>query len=178
MFVRMIFSESQNILLPNLVWWYSIMSQSAMRKKERTKNYFVQGQGHSEGLYHQNATLSNISSELLISRPPNLAWWYIIISQSVLWTNWITVFKIKVTAKGQNVMFVLIIFSKPPNILFPNLVLWCTIMSRSSIQKDWCAIFKVKVTASGHMIQIWQFLLYLLNCWSFCYENWFVSTLS
>ena len=28
MFVWTIFSESQNILLPNLVWWFSIMSQS------------------------------------------------------------------------------------------------------------------------------------------------------
>ena len=24
----------------------------------------------------------------------------------------------------------------------------------------------------------WQFLLYLLNCWSFCYQTWFDSTLS
>ena len=32
----------------------------------------------------------------------NLVWWYIIISQSVLWKNWITAFKVKVTAKDQN----------------------------------------------------------------------------
>ena len=32
MFVWMIFSESQNILLPNVVWWCSIMSQSVMWK--------------------------------------------------------------------------------------------------------------------------------------------------
>ena len=32
MFVGMIFSESQNILLPNLVWWCSIISQSVMQK--------------------------------------------------------------------------------------------------------------------------------------------------
>ena len=30
MFVRMISSESQNILLPDLVWWCTIMSQSVM----------------------------------------------------------------------------------------------------------------------------------------------------
>ena len=29
------------------------------------------------------------------------------------------------------------------------------------------AIFKVKVTARARIIKIWQFLLYLLNCWSF-----------
>ena len=59
------------------------------------------------------------------------------------------------------------ISSKPPNILFPNLVLWCIIMSQSVMQKDWFAIFKVKFTARALMIKIWQFLWYLLNCWSF-----------
>ena len=47
MFVRMISSEPQNILLPNLVWWCSIMSQSVMWGKIV---YFLQGQGHSEAL--------------------------------------------------------------------------------------------------------------------------------
>ena len=67
---------------------------------------------------------------------------------------------------------------KPLNILFPNVVLWCIIMSQSVMQKDWFAIFKVTVTARAHMIKIWQFLLYLLDCWSFCYQTWFDSTLS
>ena len=78
----------------------------------------------------------------------------------------------------QILMFVQMISSKPPNILFPNLVLWCIIMSQSVMQKDWFAISKVTVTARAHMIKIWQFLLYLLNCWSFCYQTWFDSTLS
>ena len=51
-------------------------------------------------------------------------------------------------------MFVQIIFSKPPDILFPNLVLWCIVMSQSVMQKDWFVIFKVKVTARAHMIKI------------------------
>ena len=72
-------------------------------------------------------------------------------------------------------MFVQMISSKPPNILFPNLVLSCIIMSRSVMQKDWFAIFRVKVAARAHMIKIWQFLLYLLNCWPFCYQTWFAS---
>ena len=33
---------------------------------------------------------------------PNLVWWYINMSQSVLWKKWITAFKIKVTEKVQN----------------------------------------------------------------------------
>ena len=94
--------------------------------------------------------------------------------------NWIAVFRVKVTAKGQNVdvCFVQMISSESSNILFPNLVLSCIIMSRSVMQKDWFAIFRVKVTARAHMIKIWQFLLYLLNCWSFCYQTCFDSTLS
>ena len=200
MFVRVIFPE-QNILLPNLVWWCSLMSQSAMRKnscllslRSRSRSQqglmwwkydsfycilwtvdslatklglmihhhsqnvlwkkldycfqgqrhsegskyqclsryvlnwqifcyqtwycdasswawvhakrlvcYFQGQGHSKGSYYQNMTVSTISAELLILLLPNLVWWYIIISQSVLWRYWIVMFKVKVTAKVQNV---------------------------------------------------------------------------
>ena len=38
--------------------------------------------------------------------------------------------------------------------------------------------FKVKVTARAHMIKIWQFRLYLLNCWSFCNQTGFDNTFS
>ena len=68
-------------------------------------------------------------------------------------------------------MFVHIISSKPPNILFANLVLWYIIMNWSVMQKDWFAMFMVKVTAWTHMIKIWQLLLYLLNCRTFCYQT-------
>ena len=70
MCVRILSSETQNILLPNLVWWCSIMSQChAEGKKKKKKNKTVrclQGQGHSKGSYDQNMSLSTISSELLI----------------------------------------------------------------------------------------------------------------
>ena len=75
-------------------------------------------------------------------------------------------------------IFVQVISSKPPNILFPNLVLWCIIMSQSVMKKDWFSIFEGKVTARAHVIKLWQFLLYPLNCWSICYQTWFDSTLS
>ena len=45
----------------------------------------LQGERHSEGSYDQNMSLSAISSQLLIPLEPNWVWWYIIISQSVLW---------------------------------------------------------------------------------------------
>ena len=76
-------------------------------------------------------------------------------------------------------MLVQMISSKLPNIFKkPNLVLWCIIMSRSVMQEDWFAIFKVKVTARAHLIKIWQFLIYPLNCWSSCYQTWIDHTLS
>ena len=108
---------------------------------------YLQGQGHSEGFYDQNMTLSTIFSELLIPWQPNLVWWYIRVSYE---KNWITAFRVKVTMKGQNGMFVQMVSSKPPNILFPNLVWWCITMSWSVIQKDWFAIFKVQITARAH----------------------------
>ena len=64
-------------------------------------------------------------------------------------------------------IFIQMTFSKPPNILLPNWVLWCIIMGWSVMQKKLFVMFKVKVTAAALMIKIWQFLLYLLNCWSF-----------
>ena len=86
MFVRTIFSEPQNILSPNLVWLCSLISQSVMQKK----------------LVH-HLQCDYFSSKLLVRLQPNLVWWCSIISRSVLWKNGITVFKINVTVKVQNV---------------------------------------------------------------------------
>ena len=52
-YVRVIPSEPQNILLPNLAWWCSTMSRSVMWVKIVC---YLQGQGHSEGSYAQNRT--------------------------------------------------------------------------------------------------------------------------
>ena len=59
LFVQMRSSESQNLLLPNLVWWCIIMRQSVFQKDWVAVFRFVchlQGQGHSEGSYNQNMT--------------------------------------------------------------------------------------------------------------------------
>ena len=93
------FKMSMNVFLgdifwttePNLVWWCIIMSRRIMWKD-------VSGQGHVEGSYNQNRTVSTISFELLILLQPNLGWWYVIKSLSVSWKDWITLFKVKVTA--------------------------------------------------------------------------------
>ena len=48
------------------------------------KKYYLQCQGHSEGLYIQNMTISTISSKLLVRFQLNLVCWYSIISWSAL----------------------------------------------------------------------------------------------
>ena len=68
-------------------------------------------------------------------------------------------------------VFIQIMSSNLPNTLRPTLVVWYIIMSWSVMPKDWFAIVKVTVTARAHMMKIWQFLLYFLNCWSFCYQT-------
>ena len=66
-------------------------------------DHYLQCQSHSEGLNKQNMTISTISCKLLVHLHPNLAWKYCIKSWSVLWKNWITAFKVKVTAMIHNV---------------------------------------------------------------------------
>ena len=65
--------------------------------------HYLQCQGNSKGLYKQNMTISTISSKLQICLQPNLVLDYKIRSWSVLCKNLVTAFKVKVTAKVQNV---------------------------------------------------------------------------
>ena len=173
----MISSESQDILLPNPLWSCSFISQSVMQK-----NWFTlfNDKVTARAYMIKNMTLSTILSELLVPWQPNLVWWYIILSQSVLWKKKrITAIQGQAHSEGSKCLcFVQMTSAKPPNILFSNLVLWYIITSLSVMQKDWFAIFKVKVTARAYMIKIWQCLLHLLSFWSFCYQTWFDSILS
>ena len=73
----------------------------------------------------------------------------------------ITVFKVKVTAKVQNVRECLSgwccccgCFEPSQNILLPNLIWWCGIVSQSVMQEKIVCYLKVKVTARAHMIKI------------------------
>ena len=108
---------------------------------------------------------------------------YIIIGQSVLWRNWISVFKVKVTAKFQNVNECLSrwYFLNRLTFLLPNVVWWCIIMSQIVFQKDWFAVFKIKVTVKDN-IKIWLFnilseqliLLQLSLVWWYIIIRWIV----
>ena len=100
-------------------------------------------------------TIPTVFFELLILLLPNLVWKYIIISQSVLWRNWIVVFKVKVTEKFQNISECMSkwYFFNCWTFLLPNLVWWCLIMSQIVFQKDWFAVFKIKVTLKDNIIK-------------------------
>ena len=49
-------------------------------------------------------TVSIIFAKLLILLLPDLVLWYIIVSQNVLWKNWIVVFKVKVSPNFKMLM--------------------------------------------------------------------------
>ena len=108
------FKISVNVCPDDIFWttkhfcyqmWSGDAASWAKVSCRRKQNCYLQGQGHSKGWYDQNMTLLAVSSELLNLQQPNLVWWYIIVSQSVLLKNKkrITAFKVKVTAEGQNV---------------------------------------------------------------------------
>ena len=117
---------------------------------------YFQGQGHSKGSNDPNVIVSTISAELLIILLPNLVWWYIIISQNVLWRNGFVVFKVKVTTDFKMLMNVC-----PHDIFWiaepftTKLGMEMIIMSQIVFQKDWLAVFKVKVTMKDHITRIW-----------------------
>ena len=73
--------------------------------------------------------LSAVVSDLVTPWQPNLVWWYIIISQSVLWKKkGLLLSGSRSQQRTKMLIFVQMISSKPPSILFPNLVLWWIIM--------------------------------------------------
>ena len=61
---------------------------------------------------------------------------------------------------------------EPLNISLPNFVGDATSWTSVSWGKKLFAIFKVMVTVRAHMITIWIFLLYLVNCWFFGNQTW------
>ena len=95
------FSKSQNILLPNLVWWCSIVCQSVLRTNWFCLAIFkvkATGRAHMTKIW-----LSTIFSELLIPGQPDLVWWYIILSLSVLWKKLNYCIHSQGHSEGQNV---------------------------------------------------------------------------
>ena len=85
MFVQTISSELANICHQT---WYDDASSGAEFHAKRLV-YYLQDQGHREGPYNKNMTVSTVSSEPPILLRSNVIWWYIVISKSVLWKFWL-----------------------------------------------------------------------------------------
>ena len=112
-------------------------------------------------------TVSTTSSELLIFLPPNVVWWYIIISQRVLWGNWIAVFKVKVTAKLQNANECFSRQYLQNHWTFYHQVWFGDASSWSSVFQKWLVCCH---RGEGHSEGSYyknMNLVYLLNFWSF-----------
>ena len=129
---------------------------------------YFQGQGHSQGSYDQNMTVSTISSELLLHLLTKLG---LIVHfhkpdclieklDCCVWLL-IRVFCVLVFLRSRSqqnfkmLMFVQMIASELLNLWQPNLVLWWVIVSQIVFQKDWFAVFKVGVIVKDHIIKIW-----------------------
>ena len=130
-FVRTIPPESLNHLKPNLVWLSIIMRRSVMQKK-----YYLQCQGHSEGLYIQNMTISTISSKLVSFATSHRL---VVLHHK----SECPVEKLDYCIQGQGqsrhskcqCMFVPMVSSEPQNILLPSWMWWCSIISQSVLWK-------------------------------------------
>ena len=159
------FSESLNLLLPNLVWWCIIMSQIVFQKdwfsvfkvKVTVNNNVIK------------IWLFNILSELLILLQLHLVWWYIIIGWIVLWRlDFSVVVKVKVTEMVQNSrdcssgQFLCSCWTFCNQTWYGD----ATSLARVSCKK--IGLLSSSSGSKGSFDQIWLFLPHLLNCWSSC----------
>ena len=174
MFVRRISSEPQNILMPNLVWLCSIISQSIMQKnwfivfnvKVTARAYIIKiwlflfyllnyCSVCNQTWFDSTALEAGVSCGkmgLLRSRSRPQRRFKMLVnvcSDDIFWTT-----KRFVTKPGMDVQH------HKPEWLAEKLV-HCV---------------NVKVTARAYIIKIWLFLLYLLNSWSVCNQTWFDTT--
>ena len=155
-------------LQPNLVWEYCIISESVLWKNSiQNVNEYLSGWWY---LLHYDIFCT---TEHFVTKHGVVMQHH---KPECCVKNWIIAIKIKVTASVRMSVCVQMIYSKLTNILLPNLVLWCVIMSQSVMQKGYL-LFTRSRSQQG-FIWSWQFVLYFLNCWSFCYQTWFDSTLS
>ena len=112
---------------------------------------------------------SPFSSELLVLLIPHLVWWYMIVSRSVLWKDWIAVFKVKVTAKIHS-------FNACPDEIFETAErffnqTWygdASSLAGDALWKNLVCNLHGQGHNEGSYNQVWMSPPYLLDCWSFC----------
>ena len=164
-------SELQNILLPNLVWLCSIISQSVMQKNWFTVfNVKVIARAYVIKIW---LFLLYLLKCWLVC---NQTWFDSTASVVQLHTlecpveNGITALRSRSQQR----------FKMSVNVC-PDDIFWIRehIVTKLAYHEPEChaergrgAVFKVKVTGVAHMIKIWLFLLYFLNCWFLGNQAW------
>ena len=167
MFVQMIFSESLNLLLPNLVWWCIIMSQIVFKKdwfavfkvKVTVKDNIIK------------ILLFNILSELLILLQQNLVWWCIIIRCIVLWKDWIALLWSWSHSQKRFRIPVNIHLNDLYSAAEPSVTKLGMMMQHHGPKcrgRRLVCCLQVQGQSGGSLDQMWLFLPHLLNSWSFC----------
>ena len=168
MFVQMIFSESLNLLVPNLVWTCIIISQTVFQKdwisvsivKVTVKDNII-----------KIWLFSNILSDLLILLQLNLVWWYIIIRWIVLWKGWITLLWSSSRSQERFRVPVNVYLDDISSTSEPSVTKLGMVMQhhgpKCHARRLVCCL-QVLGHGEGSFDQIWLLLPYLLNCWSFC----------
>ena len=149
-------------LLPNLVWWCIIMSQIVFQKdwfavfkvKVTVKDNIIR------------IWLSNMSSEVLILLQLNLA--HIITSWIGLWKDWIALLWSRSQERlwiSANVHLDDIASASEPSVTKLGMVMQHH-GPKCHARRLVCCL-QVQGHCEGSFDQIWLYLPYLLNCWSF-----------
>ena len=165
MFLQMIFSESLNLLLPNLVWWCIIMSQIVFQKdwfavfkiKDTVKDNMIK------------IWLFSIVSELLILLQLSLVWWHILTMMIVLWKDRIALLWSKSRSQKRFRIPVNVHLDDISSVAEPSVTKLGMVMQHHGpkcLARRLICCLKVQGHSEGSFYQIWLFLPYLLNCWS------------
>ena len=143
LYVWMISSEQMNLSLPNLVCWH-----------------------HQELECHVKRLVCCLQGQVTVKAGICLVWCYIIMSWGIMWKDWIAVVKIKVTAKVKifSVCLAVIFWTAEPFVTKLGMVI--------HHHGPECPTKRLVASHGqdhneGSYNQIWPFLPYLLNCWSF-----------
>ena len=177
-FFQIISSKLRNIFVAKPGMLRNIISQSVMQKNWFTVfNVMFTLRAYIIKIWLYLLYLLNCWSVC------NLTWFdkYSIISQSVLRKNGITAFNVKVTAKVRNVSDCLFGWYFLSHRIFCCQIWYGDASSWARVSCGFfvvVAIFNVKVIARAHMIKIWLFLLYILNCWFLGNQTWSDDTSS
>ena len=121
--------------------------------------------------------LFNILSELLILLQLNLVWWYIITRWIVLWKDWIALLWFRSRSQKGFRIPINVHLDNVSSTAEPSVTKLGMMMQhhgpKCHARRLVCCL-QVQGHSEGSFNQIWLFLPYLLNCWSFWNRFWMV----